>query len=77
MTATGRLMTEGLAGQLCGPGTAICASRGQAHWHKNPFDEPCEFVGMYCGCSSLEKSGYVDMRTEEQKKEDERKLKKG
>jgi quercetin dioxygenase-like cupin family protein len=54
--------------QVCGPGMCIWASRGQAHWHKNPFDEPCEFVGVYCGCSSLEKSGYVDMRTDEEKK---------
>jgi len=53
--------------QVCGPGTAIWASRGQVHWHKNPFDEPCEFVGVYCGCSSLEKSGYVDSRTDEEK----------
>ncbi|KKK45416.1 hypothetical protein LCGC14_3165550, partial [marine sediment metagenome] len=31
---------------VCGPGMCIWASRGQAHWHKNPFDEPCEFVGV-------------------------------
>lgn len=55
---------------VCGPGTAIWASRGQAHWHRNIFDEPCEFVGVYCGCSSLDKSGYVDLRTDEQKEED-------
>ncbi len=53
--------------QVCGPGTAIWASRGQAHWHRNPFDEPCEFVGVYTGCGSREKSGYVDLRTDEEK----------
>jgi len=55
--------------QVCGPGTAIWASRGQVHWHKNPFDEPCAFVGVYCGCASVEKSGYVDLRTDDEKKE--------
>lgn len=55
--------------QVCGPGTAIWASKGQVHWHKNPFDEPCEFVGVYSGCSSLEKSGYVDLRADEEKKQ--------
>ena len=53
---------------VCGPGTAIWAAKGQVHWHKNPFDEACEFVGVYCGCSSLEKSGYVDLRNEQEKK---------
>lgn len=54
--------------QVCCEGTAIWAKRGQPHWHRNPFDEPCEFVGVYVGCSSLEKSGYVDLRTEEEKR---------
>lgn len=54
--------------QVISPGTAVWASRGQVHWHRNPFDEPCEFIGVYSGVSSLEKSGYVDLRTEEQKK---------
>lgn len=54
--------------QVISPGTAVWASKGQAHWHRNPFNEPCEFVGVYCGCSSLEKSGYVDLRTDDEKK---------
>ncbi len=53
--------------QVCGPGTAIWASRGQVHWHRNPFDEPCEFIGVYSGVASIEKSGYVDLRTDEEK----------
>jgi len=52
---------------LCEPGTAIWASRGQVHWHRNPFDEPCEFIGVYAGVSSLDKSGYVDLRANEDK----------
>lgn len=56
---------------VCGPGTAIWAARGQAHWHDNIFDEPCEFVGAYFGVSSLEDSGYVDLRPEEEKEADQ------
>ena len=55
--------------QVIGPGTAVWASRGQVHWHRNPFDEPFEFIGVYSGAPSIEKSGYVDLRTEEQKKQ--------
>ncbi|MCL5961531.1 MAG: cupin domain-containing protein [Chloroflexi bacterium] len=51
----------------CGPGQACFAKRGQIHWTANPFDEPVEVVFGYFGCSSLAKSGYVDLRTPEEK----------
>ena len=52
---------------VCGEGTATFAKKGQPHWTANPFDEPAEFVSCYFGAPSLEKSGYVDMRTDEEK----------
>ena len=47
---------------VVGPGTAVWAKRGQPHWHRNPFNEPVEFVGAYFGVPSVEKSGYVDLK---------------
>jgi oxalate decarboxylase/phosphoglucose isomerase-like protein (cupin superfamily) len=49
---------------ICGPGVATFAKKGQIHWTRNPFDEPCEFVFAYYGTASLHESGYVDHKEE-------------
>ncbi len=54
--------------ETCGAGTVTFVKKGQPHWTNNPFNEPAEFMSCYFGVSSLEKSGYVDMRTEYEKK---------
>jgi oxalate decarboxylase/phosphoglucose isomerase-like protein (cupin superfamily) len=48
----------------CGPGVATFAKKGQIHWTRNPYDEPCEFVFSYYGTSNLFTSGYVDHKDE-------------
>jgi len=52
----------------CGPGTAIFVKKGQPHWTRNPYNEPCEFVFAYYGVPHIDDSGYVDMRTPEEKR---------
>ena len=32
---------------------------GTVHWLRNPFDEPCEFIWIYSGCSMPLESGYA------------------
>jgi oxalate decarboxylase/phosphoglucose isomerase-like protein (cupin superfamily) len=59
---TGVTTEEGDVETVCGPGTASYVKKGQTTWCRNPFDEPVEFIFAYFGCSSLEKSGMVDMR---------------
>jgi len=51
----------------CGPGTAIFVHKGQPHWTRNPFNEPAEFVFAYYGVPHIDDSGYVDLRTDEEK----------
>lgn len=46
----------------CGPGVATFVKKGQIHWTRNPYDEPCEFVYAYYGAPSLQKSVYVDLK---------------
>lgn len=48
----------------CGPGVATFAKKGQIHWTRNPYDEPCEFVFSYYGTPNLFDSGYVDHKEE-------------
>ncbi len=45
----------------CGPGVATFVKKGQIHWTRNPYDEPCEFVFAYYNTTSLHKSQYVDL----------------
>ena len=71
-TISGRVVNgvtteEGDIETICGPGTAAYARKGQPHWTRNPFNEPAEFVFAYFGCSSLAKSGYVDLRPQKYK----------
>jgi oxalate decarboxylase/phosphoglucose isomerase-like protein (cupin superfamily) len=53
---------------VCGPGTATFVKKNQPHWTKNPFDEPAEFVFAYYGVPHIDDSGYVDLRTDEEKR---------
>ena len=46
----------------CGPGTFTFARKGEPHWTRNPYDEPCEFVFSYFGTNSLKNSGYKDLK---------------
>lgn len=55
------LATEkGETEKVLGPGGAVFVKKNHVHWFYNPYDEPAEFVCVYVGCSSVEKSGYVD-----------------
>ena len=51
----------------CGPGTACFVKKGQPHWTRNPYNEAAEFVFAYYGVPHIDDSGYVDLRTDEQK----------
>ena len=45
------------------PGTAIFFKKGQVHWVNNSFDEQAEFISIYFGAPSFNKSGYVEIES--------------
>jgi quercetin dioxygenase-like cupin family protein len=53
--------------EVCRPGTVTFVRKGEPHWTNNPFNEPAEFISCYFGVLNLEKSGYVDMRSDSEK----------
>jgi oxalate decarboxylase/phosphoglucose isomerase-like protein (cupin superfamily) len=61
----GGVQTDGtIVEHECKAGVATFVPKGQIHWTRNPYDEPCEFVFAYYGAPSLQKSDYVDLKEE-------------
>lgn len=52
---------EGDVETVCEPGTAAFVKKNQVMWCRNPFNEPCEFIFSYYGCTTEEKSGYIEI----------------